>query len=167
MFLILKVKGLSTLDHTWVPKFDGLDRIEIYYTDLSRIGRTFAYLHGDSLRHLSIRQSRLEILETHAFELMTRLESLDLSSNPIKKIDTDAFVGLFSLKTLTLQSIQDTYTVGEPDLCALSNLPCGVDVYLDNYGDDNTVSCVLIFLHELRNDTVKFRFVWLFFNVKN
>ena len=148
---------MSTLDHTWVPKFDGLDRIEIYYTDVSRIGRTFGYLHGDSLRHLSIRQSRLEILESRAFELMHRLEFLDLSSNPIKKIERDAFAGLLGLRTLTLQSIQDTYAVGEPDLCALSYLPCGVDVYLDNYGDDNTVSCVLIFLHELRNDTVKFR----------
>lgn len=155
--IYLKVKGLSTLDHTWVPKFDGLDRIEIYYTDLSRIGRTFGYLHGETLRYLSIRQSRLEILEARSFELMSRLEYLDLSSNPIKKIERDSLAGLFSLKTLTLQSIQDTYMVGEPDLCALSYLPCGVDVWLDNYGDDNTVSCLLIFLHELRNDTVKFR----------
>lgn len=155
-----KVKGLSTLDHTWVPKFDTLERIEIYYTDLSRIAPTFGYLHGDTLRFLTIRQSRLEILESRSFELMSRLEQLDLSSNPIKKIERDAFVGMPALRTLTLQSIQDTYTVSEPDLCALSQLPCGIDVYLDNYGDENTVSCVLIFLHELRNDTVKFRLVF-------
>ena len=151
------MKGISTLDHTWVPRFEGLDRIDIYYTDLNRIGRTFSLLHGDTLRFLSIRQSHLEILESKVFEPMNRLELLDLSSNPIKRIEREAFIGLSGLRTLTLQSIQETYTLGESDLCSLSYLPCNIDVYSDNYGDENTVSCILIFLHELRNDTVKFR----------
>lgn len=148
---------MNTLDHRWVPKFDNLDRIEIFYTEINRISPTFALLHSDTLKYLTIRQSKLEILEGRTFELMTRLEYLDLSSNPIKTIEREAFLGLHSLKMLTLQSIQDTYTIGEADLCSLSYLPCGVDVYLDNYRDENSVSCALIFLHELKNDTARFR----------
>lgn len=155
---IQEVKGLEVLDYRWVPRFVQLDRIELFYTDVIKISPSFALLHSDSLKYLTIRQSKIEIIESRIFEHLTALEYLDLSSNPIKMFELEAFYGLASLKTLTLQSIMDTYIMDESDLCTLSYLPCNVDVYLDNY-DDATfgISCALIFLHELRNDTNKFQ----------
>lgn len=153
---IQEVKGIEVLDQSFAPKFNGLERIEIFYTDINRISPNFGLLHSENLKYFTLRQSNLQIVQSGIFEQLVNLEYLDLSSNPIKIFEMESFKGLSALRILTLQSLTDTYVIDQSDICMLSYLPCNVDVYLDNY-DESTVSCALIYLHELKNDTIKFR----------
>jgi hypothetical protein len=128
---IQEAKGIRVLDHRWAPKFRELSKIELVYTDIERISSQFTRLHAYTLTFLTIRHSKLELIESNIFEHLVRLKYLDLSSNPIRQIAESAFAGLTTLKVLNLKDIADTYIVDEADMCMLTYLPCGVDVYLD------------------------------------
>jgi hypothetical protein len=129
---IQEAKGIRVLDHRWAPKFRELAKIELVYTDIERISSLFTRLHANSLTFLTIRHSKLELIEANVFERLLKLKYLDLSSNPIREIAEAAFAGLPVLKVLNLKDIADTYVVDEADMCMLTYLPCGVDVYLDS-----------------------------------
>ena len=153
---IQDVSGIELLDHSWAPRFKQLERIEIYFTDIRIISRNFGLLHRDNLKYLTVRAAKIEVTEPKVFEELVNLEYLDLSANPIKQFSDETFYGLISLKSLVLHSILDTYIIDDNDICMLSYLPCRTDVYLDSY-DDFFTSCALVYLHELRNDSAKFR----------
>ncbi len=146
------------LDHTWAPRFNQLERVEIYYSDIRAISRNFGLLHRDNLKYLAIRSAKIEYTEAKIFDELVNLEYLDLSANPIKQFSVETFYGLNSLKSLVLHSISDTYIIDDYDICMLTYLPCKLDVYLDTY-EEFVTSCALVYLHELRNDTAKFRFI--------
>ncbi|CAF0850858.1 unnamed protein product [Brachionus calyciflorus] len=154
---IQEVKGIKVLDHTFVPKFNSLEKIEIYFTDINQISPNFAILHSDNLKYLTIRQSNLEVIQSNIFGSLHKLEFLDLSSNPIKFFELNSFENTFNLKTLMLHSISEYYHVDYSDICMFSYLNCGVNVYLDSYVDSRK-SCPHIFINELRNESSKFDF---------
>ncbi len=153
---IQDVRGIELLDHSWAPRFNQLERVEIYYSDIRSISRNFGLLHRDNLKYLAIRAAKIEFTEAKAFDDLVNLEYLDLSANPIKQLSMETFYGLNSLKSLVLHSISDTYIIDDYDICMLTYLPCKVDVYLDTY-EEFVTSCALVYLHELRNDSAKFR----------
>ena len=150
--LIQNALGVELLDFKYAPKFMNLAEIEINHSDITKISPLFGLLHADSLKRLIIRNSKLELVESRIFEYLNELDYLDLSSNPIKSFDTEAFYGLNKLNTLSLKSISDTYVIDEQDLCMLTYLPCKVSVNLDD-SDEALSSCALIYLHDLKNDT--------------
>ena len=153
---IQEAKGIKILDHTFVPKFEHLETIEIYFTDLSYISPNFAALHSNNLKSLTIRQSNLEILQEEIFGLFKNLEYLDLSSNPIKQIELKTFQDT-SIQTLLLHSISEYYHVDNSDICMLSFLPCGANVYLDSFVN-SWKSCSHIFINQLRQKEKRFDF---------
>lgn len=153
---IQEAKGIKVLDHTFVPKFEHLETIEIYFTDLSYISPNFAVLHSENLKSLTIRQSNLEVLQQEIFGLFKNLEYLDLSSNPIRQIELKTFQDT-SIQTLLLHSISEYYSVDNSDICMLSFLPCGANVYLDNFVN-SWKSCPYIFINQLRQEEKKFDF---------
>lgn len=150
MFILVK-------DHSWAPKFHSLERVEIYYSDIKRISRNFGLLHRKGLKYLAIRNARIEYTEARSFADLVDLEYLDLSANPIKQISPETFYGLGSLRTLVLHAMSDTYILDDYDICMLTYLPCRVDVYLDSYDGLTDNMCALIYLHQLRNDSSRFR----------
>ena len=56
---IKDVRSIDTLDYTWAPRFETLDRIEILRTDIRFISKYFTRLHSKSLKYLTISKSKI------------------------------------------------------------------------------------------------------------
>jgi hypothetical protein len=56
---IKDVRSIDTLDYTWAPRFETLDRIEISRTDIRFISKYFTRLHSKSLKYLTISKSKI------------------------------------------------------------------------------------------------------------
>jgi hypothetical protein len=100
---ILELRCNTILDETWAPKFKNLRTIFIYRTDIQFIHKNFLNLHANTLKHLILRENKIEILGAHMFADFSNLVLLDLSDNPIKFIHVNAFFGLEKLQSLDLQ----------------------------------------------------------------
>jgi hypothetical protein len=100
---ILEVRCNSILDETWAPRFNNLETIFIYRTDIKYIHKNFLKLHGNYLKHLILRENKIETLGAHMFADLSNLILLDLSDNPIKFVHENTFVGLEKLQSLDLQ----------------------------------------------------------------
>ena len=113
--------GLTTWPHMPLPHLITLN-LSANALDSSVDAGVHHSIRLDRLRVLDLSRNRFSQVPSFLWTLTPFLKELDLSANPIRKLDTDSFAGLWRLKTLAMQPLPVLESISSDALHSLVHL---------------------------------------------
>ncbi|CAM1296892.1 Uncharacterised protein g1676 [Pycnogonum litorale] len=102
--IMLVERGIEDLDSRSFSRFTKLQKINLKKNGIKSIARlAFEFPHGNDLKRLNLRSNNIDQIDTEAFNDLIKLKRLNLADNRVSYLSKNTFEDLYSLEVLNLK----------------------------------------------------------------